>query len=81
MSAGALLLASNTEPVREAVEDGVNGVLTNMDDIAATSARILDMLENRAHYCEMRTTARQTVLERYDLKACRDAMLELILGR
>lgn len=81
MSAAAPLLASNTASVREAVIDGLNGVLTDMDDIDAAAMRMQSILEDPVQRREIGKAARQTVLERYELRACRDAMLDIILGR
>jgi glycosyltransferase involved in cell wall biosynthesis len=44
MSVGCRILASDTPPVREMITDGVEGVLTDFHDVAALSARVLDLL-------------------------------------
>ena len=67
MSCGCLLVASNTEPVREVVRDGVNGFLAdfwNPDDLAR---RIVFCLERRGQLDAVRANARKTVLARYAL--------------
>lgn len=80
MAAGAPLLASNTEAVREAVEDSVSGRLTNMDAIDETAAHMVHMLENSSETKDMRSAARARVLEQFNLTECRQALLNLING-
>lgn len=47
MACGCLLVASDTAPVREFVEDGVTGLLVPPDDPAALAARIAAALDGR----------------------------------
>ncbi len=79
MSCGCLVVGSATPPVREVLEDGKNGLLTDFFDpgrLADTVARVLD---NPKDMEPLRRAARQTVQERYDLKrVCLPAQLELI---
>lgn len=67
MATGCLLVASDTAPVREVVEDGVNGLLVDFFDTQAIAARIGDALDHADRLMPLRECARQTVLERYDL--------------
>ena len=46
MAAGCLLIASDTEPVREVVEDGVNGLLIDFFDSDGLAERILACLSD-----------------------------------
>lgn len=67
MSCGCLLVASNTEPVREVVQDGVNGFLADFWDHEALARRVVACLANRAKLDQVRANARKTVLARYAL--------------
>jgi len=67
MSAGAMLVASNTAPVREVVTDGVNGRLVDFFDIKGWSAALTDALANPDATAPLRAAARRTIIERYDL--------------
>ena len=67
MSAGALLIASGTPPVREVVEHGRNGVLFDFFDKEALAAAVVDALARPHAYRAMRDAARRTIVERYDL--------------
>jgi glycosyltransferase involved in cell wall biosynthesis len=67
MSAGAMVVASDTAPVREVISDGVNGRLVDFFDIPAWSAALTEALANPAATAPLRAAARQSIVERYDL--------------
>lgn len=68
MSCGCLLVASDTEPVREVASDGHNALLTDFHSPTAIAERIVEALENRDRLKAVREQARQTVLDNYDLR-------------
>lgn len=68
LSTGCLLLASDTPPVHEVVEDGVNGFLVDFFDPKAIATRMAEILDRRDRYQSIRAQARETIVERYDLK-------------
>jgi glycosyltransferase involved in cell wall biosynthesis len=78
MAAGCLLVASDTAPVREVVEDGVNGLLVDFFDTQAIAARIAEALDGAADLAPLRERARQTVLARYDLAKLLPQHLQLL---
>jgi glycosyltransferase involved in cell wall biosynthesis len=79
MSVGCLIVASGTEPVRELIEDGRNGLLTDFFDAGALAHRIADALERRAELGALRDAARRTIVSRYDLaRHCLPAQLALL---
>ena len=65
MSAGCLLVASNTDPVREVVRDGENGLLADFFDTGALAERICDALNRPSEFTHLREGARRTAVERY----------------
>jgi len=69
LSTGCLVVASDTEPVREVVRDGENGLLVDFFDTAGLADRICDALERRAagdaELVRVRERARRTAVERY----------------
>jgi glycosyltransferase involved in cell wall biosynthesis len=67
MAIGCLVVGSATPPVQEVIQDGRNGLLTDLFDPAALAKRLVAVLENPAAQAPLRQRARQTVLERYDL--------------
>ncbi|MDJ0635174.1 MAG: glycosyltransferase family 4 protein [Xenococcaceae cyanobacterium MO_188.B29] len=67
LSTGCLIVASDTEPVKEVIEDGVNGLLVDFFNPQQISDRVEEALDNPDKMAEIRKTARQTILDRYDL--------------
>jgi glycosyltransferase involved in cell wall biosynthesis len=65
MGAGCLLLASDTAPVKEAVEDGKTGLLVDFRDTDALAARMVDALENQERYAPLRAAARHHAVATY----------------
>lgn len=68
MSLGALVVGSRTPPVEEVIEHERNGVLVDFFDVDGLADRVAHVLANPAHYQGMREAARQTVIDRYDLR-------------
>jgi glycosyltransferase involved in cell wall biosynthesis len=66
MSCGCLVVASNTEPVREVIRHGENGYLTDFWNETEIASVVIDCLENRKDRDNVRLEARKTVLDRYD---------------
>ena len=65
MSAGCFLVASDTDPVREVVRDGDNGLLVDFFDTAVLAERICDALDRPGDFAHLRDAARRTAVERY----------------
>ena len=81
MSAGRVVVASNTGPVREVIEHGVNGLLVDFFDVAALSRQVIEVLADPAKHQSLGERARQRVVDEYDLKTrCLPAQLKLIAG-
>lgn len=68
MSAGALIIGSDTEPVREVVEDGANGLLVPFFDAQALADKLDYALDNQDRLAPLRTAARAVVGERFDAR-------------
>lgn len=69
MSAGAYIVGSDTEPVRELIRDGENGRLVPFFDREALSAALIRGLSGTdPDAARLRAAARQTILDGYDLK-------------
>lgn len=78
MACGCLLVASNTEPVREVLRHRENGLLTDFhspDKIAKTT---IFALKNREKLADIRRQARQTIIDRYCLSKCLPAHINLL---
>jgi glycosyltransferase involved in cell wall biosynthesis len=63
MSAGCVLVASDTAPVREVVEDGRNGRLVDFFDTAGIARRVAEVLERPAEFAHLGLEARRTAIE------------------
>jgi len=69
LSAGCLIVGSNTGPVREAIEDGMNGWLVDFFDPSALADRVVEALTRPDAGHTLRARARATALERFDLRS------------
>lgn len=81
MAAGALVIGSRTPPVQEIIEHGQNGLLVDFFDIEAWSKTLIDALANPQKFTALRTAAKRTIEEKYDLhRICLPAQIKLIEG-
>lgn len=79
MAAGCLVVGSDTAPVREVIDDRVNGRLVDFFDPGQLVEVLLDVLAHPERHRPLREAARTTVVERFDLKGrCLPAGLALI---
>lgn len=68
MSCGCCVIASNTAPVLEVIQDNYNGLLVDFSDINKLIEKIEYVLNNQDKIKEIRKNARQTILDKYDIK-------------
>ena len=79
MSAGCLVVGSDTPPVREVVRHGDNGLLFDFFDVPGLTRLVCEALADRAAFATMREASRRTIVQRYDLKTmCLPRHLELV---
>ncbi len=69
MSAGCLVVGSRTQPVQEVLHHGGNGLLVDFFSRDEIADRVVEALEDRRAFASLRQNARQTILERYDLRS------------
>lgn len=67
LSTACLVVASNTAPVTEVIQDGVNGLLTDFFSPQAIAERVEEVLNHPNGMAALRVQARKTILDRYDL--------------
>lgn len=67
MATECLILGSDTAPVRDAITDGVDGVLNDFFDVDALSDAMIRAVREPDTFRPMRATARKTALKRFDL--------------
>jgi glycosyltransferase involved in cell wall biosynthesis len=63
------IVASDTEPVREVIQDGVNGRLFDFFDEKALVERVRETLAETDRSAAMAREARRIALERYDFES------------
>ncbi|WP_425041555.1 glycosyltransferase family 4 protein [Primorskyibacter sp. S187A] len=68
MAAGAPIIASDTAPVKEVLQDGKNGLLVDFFDQDAIVRRVGEMLDSPELAGKLRAQAREDVVRTYDLK-------------
>ncbi|HWR39328.1 MAG TPA: glycosyltransferase family 4 protein [Patescibacteria group bacterium] len=69
MSCGCLLVASDTQPVREVINDGVNGLLVDFFRTAQIADRIEEALDDPRRRAAIGVRARESIRDRYELKS------------
>jgi glycosyltransferase involved in cell wall biosynthesis len=78
MALGALVIGSATAPVMEVIEDGKNGLLVPFFDKDALVNTVSEVLAKPELYQTLRSAARATVIERYNLRECLGAQIRLM---
>lgn len=79
MACECLLIGSDTEPVRDVVRHGENGLLFDFFDHEGLAELLVEVCRNQQSYGHLRKAARQTVLDHYDrANVCLPAWLKLI---
>lgn len=78
MACGALVIGSDTQPVREVIEHDRNGLLTDFFDHKALAEKVCSALADPRSFLRHRIAARQTILDRYALGDCLNRQLQLI---
>ncbi|NEQ97046.1 MAG: glycosyltransferase [Cyanothece sp. SIO2G6] len=67
MATGCALVASRTPPVQEVIDHGINGLLVDFFDVAVLVDQIAFLLDHPTERQHLGQTARQTVVDHYDL--------------
>lgn len=67
MAAGCMIVASDTEPVRELIRDGENGRLVPFHDRPALERALIHALQGEPDAPRLRAAARHTIVDGYDL--------------
>ena len=68
MAAGCVIVGSATPPVEEVIVDGENGLLVDFFAPKEIADRVDAVLEHPDRMAKVRAGARQTIIERYDLR-------------
>jgi glycosyltransferase involved in cell wall biosynthesis len=79
MAAECVIIGWRTPPVEEVIRDGENGVLVDIFSPGDIADRVVQALADRERFRPIRQRARQTILERYDLRRiCLPRQLQLL---
>lgn len=70
MAAGCSIVASDTQPCREMIDDGVNGLLVDFDDHNALANKVCELISSKDLRVKYGEAARAHIVEKYDLKTC-----------
>ncbi len=68
MSCGAVVLGSDTPPVKEMIQDGKNGLLANFFDAEGIARRAVEVLKDPDAFRTIGNSAEQMIAERYSLE-------------
>jgi glycosyltransferase involved in cell wall biosynthesis len=68
MSTGCVVVASNTPPVQELIQDNYNGLLVPFFSPEAIADKVEYALDNPEIMAKIRTKARETIVKNYNLK-------------
>jgi glycosyltransferase involved in cell wall biosynthesis len=68
MAAGCLVIGSQTPPVQEVIQDGINGRLFPFHEPGTLARQVIETLEAPRAFQHLRETARNTIVQRYDFK-------------
>jgi glycosyltransferase involved in cell wall biosynthesis len=80
MSTGCLLIASDTPPVLEVIEDGKNGLLVDFFSPQEIANKVNAALDNSPDMIPIRAAARKTIINNYDLATLLPQHLNWLLG-
>ena len=79
MAAGCLIVGSRTPPVEEVIRHAGNGLLVDFFSSDEVADRLIDALEDPNGFVSIRQNARQTIVDRFDLRStCLPAQLRLL---
>jgi glycosyltransferase involved in cell wall biosynthesis len=76
-ASGALIVASDTAPVRDLLEDGYSGLLFELYDAEAAVRLVTDGLEDPLRYRRVREAARKQALQRHAMEVAAPKLCEL----
>lgn len=79
MSIGCAIVASDTPPVREVIDDGQHGLLVDFFDQTGLVDRCCELLDDHPMAARLGAAARERIVNRYDLKTrCLPQQLEWV---
>lgn len=80
MATECAVIASDTAPVREVINDGENGLLVNFFSPKEIADAVDKLFDNPKKYQKMRQTARQTILDQYSIEQGVKQYMDLLIS-
>ena len=81
MSVGCAIVASDTQPLREAIRHGNSGRLVSFFDVQGVVEEVCDLLDKPEERTRLGANARMFAKENYDLKTvCLPRQIEWVRG-
>lgn len=78
MATGCCIVASDTAPVKELIQDSFNGILTDFYNIDLLTQKINSVLEEPEKYSNIRISARETIKEKYELQKLLNEQIDFL---
>ena len=78
MSAGCPIVASDTAPVTEVMQDKYSGLLVDFYDIDGIVAKVNELIDHKEKYQLLRENARDVIVKNYDLKMLLPKQIEFL---
>ncbi len=78
MACGCALVSSSTQPVLEAVEDGVTGLLADFFSPEEVAEKVYQILDHKDRMADMRVAARESIVQKYDLDRLLPLHMDLV---
>jgi glycosyltransferase involved in cell wall biosynthesis len=80
LACGCLVVASDTGPLQEIIQDGYNGFLVDINSPSSIARRILDVLKNREKMVGIGQQARKRIMDTYNVETVLPRRIELLNG-
>lgn len=78
MATGCCIVASDTAPVKEVIQNNFNGILVDFYDIDLLVKNVNLILNNPENFSNIRTSARKTINEKFELKNLLNKQIEFL---
>ena len=76
MAIGCVIIASDTAPVKEVMNDK-NGILIDFYDTETLVNKVQEVISNKDKFIELSENARKTIIENFELRKCIQKQLDL----
>lgn len=78
MSAGCAIVASDTAPVRDVIEDDETGLLTPFHEPVALAEKVVDLLGDAGKRARLSANAREKAVRNFDVQLCVRRTLDIL---